>query len=120
MKSLSLILLLSTAILAECTSTYNTFKVDEQAYLQVKKINVASFKADEIFKKYLESSHTLLEECPNTISLDKQYVLKRELKKLEKDSEKYKVAQLYEIRKNALGSRDTITVYRNGTITPVR
>lgn len=116
-----LLLLLASHILFandSCSQVYTTFIKEERAYLQVKKINIASNTSQMIVEKYLKVSKKLLSVCPNEISLDKQYVLAREVKKLQKRKKSYKVAQLYELRNEALNTKETITVYKNGTITP--
>lgn len=122
MKSLSLLLfcVLLMGAPQDCPSQYQAFVKQEVAYKMVTKINVDSREANAIVNRYIKASNSVLSSCPDMLSLDKQYVLRRELKKLSNPSEKYRVDALYEIRKKALTTREEITVYRNGTIRPVR
>lgn len=104
----------------DCIQRYEDFLKFEKAYNVVKKVNVASAKADAIVDNYSTSANSVLESCPKVMSLDKQYVLRRELKKISYPSKRYRVEKVYEIRNRALTDRETVTVYKNGIIRPVR
>ena len=119
----STLLLLSLPLFGatpECSSQHQDFLKQESAYRVVKKIDVASVEANLILNRYLKTAKQLLEQCPDSLTLDKQYILGRELRKFHFPSDKYRVNKGYEIRYKALTTREEITIYKNGTLRLVR
>ena len=88
MKQLTLsilLLLISINIKADkCTVQKAAFEKEEQAYDIVARIAIAGNKSYKIIEKFVKEGTALLEECPQTYSLDRQYTLKRKIVKARK------------------------------------
>ena len=123
MKWLFILFLLSQtldATSALCQQKHQKFLIDEQAYDVVVSIAVAGKKSYEIIGEFVESSQDLLQVCSNTLTLDKQYTLKRKLKKARRLQSSYRVYTQAQVKAYAISHPEEIVVYKWGTIRPVR
>jgi hypothetical protein len=120
-QALLFLFLLSAAVQAdECTSLKTSFEKEEQAYDTVARIAIAGNKSYAIIGKFIKEGNTLLEKCPKVYSLDRQYTLKRKLKKAKQHQQSYRVFTQSQIGSYARSHPEEIVVYKWGTIRPVQ
>ena len=120
-QALLFLFLLSAAVQAdECTSLKTSFEKEEQAYDTVARIAIAGNKSYAIIGKFIKEGDTLLEKCPKVYSLDRQYTLKRKLKKAKQHQQSYRVFTQSQIGSYARSHPEEIVVYKWGTIRPVQ
>ena len=116
--NLSLILLFSSNIAADtCVQQKQIFEKEEKAYDNVIRVKIASQERKAIIDRFIEAANGLLNECPKTISLDRQYTLQRKVKKAKVTQSKLNVMTLEELRKYAITTPEKRVIYRNGTVT---
>lgn len=122
MKQILLFLfLLSVALYAdECEAIKTSFEKEETAYDTVASIAIAGNRAYAIIGKFIKEGDTLLKKCPNVYSLDRQYTLKRKLKKAGQHQHSYRVFSQSELSHYARTHPEEIIVYKWGTIRPVQ
>lgn len=120
MKQIMLFLfLLSAAAAEECEKVKVTFKKEEVAYDMVARIAIAGNSAYTIIANFIKEGETLLLQCPDLYSLDRQHTLKRKLKKARLHHESYRVFSQAEVSRYARTHPEEIIVYKWGTIRPV-
>ena len=116
--NLSLILLFSSNIAADtCVQQKQIFEKEEKAYDNVIRVKIASQERKAIIDRFIEAANGMLNECPKTISLDRQYTLQRKVKKAKVTQSKLNVMTLEELRKYAITTPEKRVIYRNGTVT---
>ena len=115
-----LLLLISINMKADrCTALQATFEKEEQAYDIVARIAVAGHKSYEIIGKFVKEGNVLLEQCPKTYSLDRQYTLKRKIAKAKKYQQSYRVFTQSQVSSYARSHPEEIVIYKWGTIRSV-
>jgi len=121
MKQIALSLLLLTAAAAadQCEKVKASFEQEEAAYDMVARIAVAGNSAHTIIGNFIKSGETVLRQCPKLYSLDRQYTLKRKLKKARQHHASYRVFSQAEVSRYARTHPEEIIVYKWGTIRPV-
>jgi hypothetical protein len=92
---------------------------EETAYKSVIRVGVAGHEAHNIIGRFIETGDTLLNECPNSFSLDRRYTLRRELNKARKLHERYEVMTIDQVRGYAIRNPERRVIYKWGTIRPV-
>ncbi|WP_373033559.1 hypothetical protein, partial [Sulfurovum sp.] len=119
--ALSIFLLLITAHVKadSCRNQQLSFEKEEIAYDTVARIAVAGNSAYAIIERFVEEGDALLTACPNVYSLDRQYILKRKLKKARQHQQSYKVFSQSNISSYARTHPEEIIVYKWGTIRAV-
>ena len=122
MKSILLIFLFSFFSLyaQDCKVLFADFEKEEKAYDTVAEIAVASNEAFKIIGSFLKASNTLLVACPKSISLDRQYTLKRKLLQAKQYKNSYKVMNQAQVKQYAITHPEHVVVYKWGTIKAVR
>lgn len=120
MQILLFLLLLSLPLQAdECESVRSSFEKEERAYNTVARIAIAGNKAHTIIGRFIKEGDSLLKQCPNVYSLDRQYTLKRKLKKARQHQQSYRVFSQSDVSRYARTHPEEIIVYKWGTIRPV-
>ena len=104
----------------ECQKKHKKFVSDEQAYDIVVSVAVAGKKSYEMIGNFVDGSEALLNTCSDTLTLDKQYTLKRKLKKAKRLQSSYRVYTQAQVKAYAISHPEEIVVYKWGTIRPVR
>ncbi len=122
MKSLALIFLFYSLHLnaQDCKAIFAAFEQEEKAYDTVTEIAIASNEAYDIIGSFLTTSNSLLVDCPKSISLDREYTLKRKISNARQYQQSYKVMSQAEIKQYALTHPEQVVVYKWGTIKSVR
>ncbi|MEN8147672.1 MAG: hypothetical protein ABFR02_08635 [Campylobacterota bacterium] len=118
--SILLLLINSTVKADDCSTLKAVFEKEEKAYDTVARIAIAGNSSYAIIGKFIKKGTGLLEKCPKSYSLDRQYTLKRKIAKAEQYQQSYKVFTLYEIGRYARSHPEEIIVYKWGTIRPVQ
>ncbi len=114
---ITLITLLIVPVYAdECTVIKASFKQEEQAYDTVSRIAVAGKSSYEIIGRFVEEGTLLLTKCPKVYSLDRQYTLKRKLKKARRYQQSYKVFTQGQVSSWARSHPEEIVLYKWGTV----
>jgi len=103
-----------------CKVIFATFEKEEKAYNTVAEIAVASNEAFTIVSAFIKASETLLVSCPKSISLDRQYTLKRKLLQVKQYKQSYKVMSQAQVKQYAVSHPEHVVVYKWGTIKAVR
>lgn len=118
---LAIFLLFTTAFLKaeSCAELKATFEKDEAAYDMVARIAVASNEAYAIIGKFVKSGEKVLNACPKSYSLDRQYTLKRKLATAKENRQSYKVLTQSQLRSYARNHPEEIIIYKWGKIRPV-
>ena len=123
MKKLTLailFLLITVNIKADrCTALKATFEKEEQADDIVARIAIAGHKSYAIIGKFVKEGNALLEQCPKTYSLDRQYTLKRKIAKAKKYQLSYRVFTQSQVSSYARSHPEEIVIYKWGTIRSV-
>lgn len=121
MKQLWFFLFVLSALLEAdpCVKVKASFEKEEAAYDTVARIAVAGNGAYAIIGNFTKSGESFLAQCPNVYSLDRQYTLKRKLRKAKEQQESYRVFTQSEVAKYARTHPEEIIVYKWGTIRPV-
>ena len=104
----------------DCAVIMSTFEKEEKAYDSVNEIAVASNVAYDIVGRFIKSSQELMKKCPKSISLDRQYTLKRKLKMAKANQSNYRVMTQEQLKQYARTHPEHIVVYKWGTIKVVR
>jgi len=104
----------------DCKVIFTDFEKEEKAYDTVAEIAIASNVAFEIIGGFLKASDILLKTCPKSISLDRQYTLKRKLLQARQYQQSYKVFNQEQLKQYAISHPENIVVYKWGTIKAVR
>lgn len=99
-----------------CKKLESDLNREERAYESVIRVKVAGIEAHSIIARFIATGDALLEECPDQISLDRQYVLNRKLSKARKLQESYRVMTLEEVRSYAIRNPEIRVIYKAGTI----
>ena len=120
MKHLTLILLLlliSINIKAdECGRLKAAFEQEEQAYDTVARLAIAGNRPYRIIGKFIKEGNTLLKQCPKSYSLDRQYTLKRKIKKAKQHQQSYRVLSQSQLSSYARSHPEEIVLYKWGTV----
>ena len=120
MKLLTLlILLLLTGINIKadaCAKLKVVFEKEEQAYNTVARLAIAGNKPYEVIGRFIKEGNTLLKQCPKTYSLDRQYTLKRKIKKAKKHQQSYRVLSQSQLGNYARSHPEEIVIYKWGTV----
>jgi len=103
-----------------CQQKHITFVQNEESYDVVVSVAVAGPEAYKMIGTFIESSGYLLSKCSNTLTLDKQYTLKRKLNKARHLQPSYKVYTQAQLKDYAISHPEEIVVYKWGTIRPVQ
>lgn len=112
--------LLSSGLSADrCSVLQSSFETEERAYDSVVRVAVAGNEAFEIIGKFVEEGEVFLRQCPKSYSLDRQYTLKRKLKKAKQLQPRYRVFSQSQLAQYARTHPEEIVVYKWGTIRPV-
>jgi len=82
----------------------------------LKQVAVASESAYLIVGRFVDKGINLLETCPKVYSLDRQYTLKRELKKAYYYRNSFKVFSQEEVRGYAISHPQEKVIYKWGTV----
>lgn len=115
-----ILVLKSNALYADvCATQQVTFEKEEQAYDTVVRLAVAGNSAYKIISNFVKEGGTILARCPKLYSLDRQYTLKRKLKKAKQLRSNYRVFSQAEVSRYAQTHPEEIIVYKWGTIRPV-
>lgn len=101
----------------ECEQQLTRFKQEEKAYESVIRLKIASQERTMIIGRFIEAAEIILNKCPSSISLDRQYTLKREVKKAEAARLELHVMTLGELRQYAITNPQRRVLYRNGRMT---
>lgn len=101
----------------ECVQQYLQFKQEENAYANVIRLKIASRERINIIGRFIETAKIIMNKCPDSISLDRQYTLKREVRKAEAAKLKLHVMTVGELRQYAISNPQRRVLYRNGKIT---
>jgi len=101
----------------ECVRQHTRFKQEEKAYENVVRLKIASQERTMIIGRFIEAAEIILNKCPGSISLDRQYTLKREVRKAEAARLELHVMTLGELRQYAITNPQRRVLYRNGRIT---
>jgi len=104
----------------DCKVIFAAFEKEEKAYDTVVEIAVASNEAFSIIGRFIKVSNTLLVSCPKSISLDRQYTLKRKRLQAKQYKQSYWVKTQEQLRQYAIAHPEHIVVYKWGTIKAVR
>ena len=104
----------------ECESVRSSFEKEERAYDTVARIAIAGNKAHTIIGRFIKEGDSLLKQCPNVYSLDRQYTLKRKLKKARQHQQSYRVLSQWDVSRYARTHPEEIVIYKWGTIRPVQ
>ncbi len=120
MKTLTLLfllLLMGTSVQADrCSNLKVTFEKEEEAYDTVARIAIAGNKSYAIVGRFIKEGDALLKQCPKTYSLDRQYTLKRKIKKAKKHQQSYRVFTQSQVGSYARSHPEEIVIYRWGTV----
>ena len=100
----------------ECDQLRSDFEREEQAYKVVTRIAIASNSAYEIIGKFVDSGTKLLEKCPKAYSLDREYTLRRTLKKARYYRPGFKVFTQDQVAGYAVNHPEQHVVYKWGTV----
>ena len=113
-----LFLSLTSLLLAaeKCSQLRSDFEREEQAYKAVTRIAIASNSAYDIIGKFVDSGTKLLNECPKTYSLDRQYTLRRTLKKARYYRAGFKVFTQDQVAGYAVNHPEQRVVYKWGKV----
>ncbi len=112
-----LLLLISINVKAdECTALQAAFEKEEQAYDTVARLAVAGNSPYAIIGKFIKEGKALLLRCPKSYSLDRQYTLKRKLKKAKKYQQSYRVFSQSQLGSYARSHPEEIVIYKWGTV----
>ncbi len=103
-----------------CEVSKERFLKEERAYTMVVSVAIAGTHSYEIIERFIKEGNAILKECPKTFSLDRQYTLKRALKKAVHLKKSYKVMTQAQVKSYAISHPEEIVVYKWGTIRPVR
>jgi len=122
MKKLLLLMLVSTLVLAgeKCDLQRSAFERAEKAHDVVTEIAVASNSAYVIIGDFIKKGTTFLKECPKSYSLDRQYTLKRKLKKARSYQQSFKVFTQEQVRRYAISHPEEQVIYKWGKIRVLR
>jgi len=122
MKLILWILLLSFSALQaqECKVLLEAFEKEEKAYDTVAEIAIASNEAYKIIGAFIKQSDALLTRCPKSISLDRQYTLKRKVANARQYQQSYKVMTQAQLKQYAITHPEHVVLYKWGTIKAVR
>ena len=114
---LIVILFLSISLFAtECEEIKKAFEKEERAYEMVSRVAVPSMRAYEIIGRYIDQGQQLLQECPKSYTLDRQYTLKRQLQKAWYTRNRYKVFTQSQVKGYAISHPQEQVVYRWATV----
>ena len=120
MKQLTLVILLLLISINskadQCTNVKMRFEKEEQAYDVVTRLAIAGNKPYAIIGNFIKEGNTLLKQCPKSYSLDRQYTLKRKLKKAKKYQESYRILSQSQLGSYARSHPEEIVIYRWGTV----
>jgi len=122
MKLIIWIFALSFTVLnaQDCKAVLNAFEKEEKAYDTVAEIAIASNEAYNIIGAFLKQSNNLLTSCLKSISLDRQYTLKRKIAKARQYQQSYKVMTQAQLKQYAITHPEHVVLYKWGTIKAVR
>ena len=123
MKWIFLLLLYAQALFAislDCQQKFEVFVIDERSYDVVVSVAVGGKKLFEMIGVFIRSSEDLLKVCTETLTLDKQYTLKRKIKKAKGLQSSYRVYTQAQVKTYAISHPEEIVVYKWGTIRPVQ
>lgn len=95
------------------------FEREEAAYDTVAKVAVAGNSSHAIIGRFAQKGEMLLRVCPKVYSLDRQYTLKRKLKKAKMNQNAYWVFSQAQVAEYARTHPEEIIVYKWGKIRPV-
>lgn len=104
----------------DCKAILSAFEKEEKAYDTVAEIAIASNEAYNIIGAFLKQSNNLLTNCPKSISLDRQYTLKRKIANARQYQQSYKVMTQAELKQYAITHPEHVVLYKWGTIKAVR
>ena len=102
-----------------CDDIEVRFEKEESAYDTVARIAIAGNSAYKIIGAFIKEGETILEQCPKSYSLDRQYTLKRKLAKAKRYKESYRVFSQSQLSQYARTHPEEIVVYKWGTIKSV-
>jgi hypothetical protein len=100
----------------ECQEHLASLEWEEQAFAQMKRLNIASNEKHTIALRYVRAGERLMEVCPSSISLDRRYTLQRTLGKIKKELPSYRIMSLRELEQYAITHPEERVVYKNGRI----
>ncbi len=113
--------LISSGLIADvCTEMKSSFEKEEAAYDSVVRIAIAGKSAYKIIGTFVQEGESLLVQCPKVYSLDRQYTLKRKLKKAKQLQPSYRVFSQSQLSQYARTHPEEIIVYKWGTIRPIQ
>ncbi|MDA3945186.1 MAG: hypothetical protein PF439_00705 [Helicobacteraceae bacterium] len=119
-RILFFLFILSSSVQAgECEKVKTSFEKEEAAYDTVARIAITGNSAYAIIGNFIKEGETLLLQCPDLYSLDRQYTLKRKLKKARENEQSYRVFSQSEVARYARTHPEEIIVYKWGTIRSV-
>ena len=110
------ILLLTNVVADECSKKKERFEREERAHDVVKSIAVASNSAYEIIGRFVKEGETLLRECPKVYSLDRQYTLRRKVKKARRNQYRFKVFTQEQVAGYAVNHPQQRVIYKWGKV----
>lgn len=118
---MTLSVLISSGLIADvCTEMKSSFEIEEAAYDSVARIAIAGNSAYKIIGTFIQKGEALLVQCPEVYSLDRQYTLKRKLKKAKQLRPSYRVFSQSQLARYARTHPEEIIVYKWGTIRPIQ
>ena len=118
---MSLSLLISSGLTADvCTDKKTSFEKEEAAYDSVVRIAIAGNRAYKIIGTFVREGEGLLTQCPKAYSLDRQYTLRRKLKKAKQLQPSYRVFSQSQLSQYARTHPEEIIIYKWGTIRPIQ
>jgi hypothetical protein len=100
-----------------CIHKFAVFQREEKAYDSVIRLKIASQARQTIIGRFIEAANSILNECPDAISPDRQYTLKRKVEKADAARSELNIMTLESLRQYAITTPEKRVIYRNGSIT---